>query len=58
MEEFITSIRKDAEAAMALAERLTPDMVKGFVDIIEKCNGCLLTSGIGKHRPMFLQRIQ
>eukprot|EP00111_Clytia_hemisphaerica_P024334 TCONS_00071795-protein len=48
MEEFMISIRKDAEAATALAERLKPDLVKGFVDIIEKCNGCLITSGIGK----------
>lgn len=48
MEEFFVSIKKDAEAAMALAERLKTDVVKKFVNIIESCEGTLITSGIGK----------
>jgi len=48
MEEFFVSVKKDAEAAIALAERLKTDVVKNFVNIIEKCGGTLITSGIGK----------
>ena len=49
MEEFFISIKKDAEAALALAERLKTDVVKNFVNVIEKCGGTLITSGIGKN---------
>lgn len=48
MDEFFLSIKKDAEAATALGERLKTDVVKNFVNIIEKCGGTLITSGIGK----------
>ena len=48
MEEFFVSIKKDAEAALALAERLKTDVVKNFVNVIEKCGGTLITSGIGE----------
>ena len=47
MEEFFISIKKDAEAAVALSERLKTDVVKNFVNVIEKCGGTLITSGIG-----------
>ena len=48
MDDFLTSIQKDVKAAALLAESLDMTVVRKFVDIIDKCDGTLITSGIGK----------
>ena len=53
MDEFFVSIKKDAEAALALAKRLKTDVVKNFVNVVEKCGGTLITSGIGLLNALF-----
>lgn len=48
MPEFFLSLQKDVKAASALVDTLKAETVNKFIDIIQKCNGTLLTSGIGK----------
>ncbi|XP_057304445.1 arabinose 5-phosphate isomerase KpsF-like [Hydractinia symbiolongicarpus] len=47
-DEFYSSIKKDMDAAKALADVLKCQDVNKFVNIINQCHGTLLTSGIGK----------
>ena len=47
--EFFLSVKKDKDAASALASKLSPAVVNKFINIINECHGTLLTSGIGKY---------
>lgn len=49
MDELRVSIEKDARAAAALARSLDLKMVRKFVDIIDHCDGTLITSGVGMY---------
>ncbi len=49
MEEFTRSLTVDARAAMALGQCIDMNAAKKFIEIIERCDGTLITSGIGKH---------
>eukprot|EP00794_Sanderia_malayensis_P015348 gene15348-16924_t len=48
MEEFTRSLTVDARAAVALGKCLDMNAAKKFIEIIERCDGTLITSGIGK----------
>ena len=48
MAEFTRSLTADAKAAVALGSCLDMSAAKKFVEIIERCDGTLITSGIGK----------
>ena len=47
MAEFTRSLNVDARAAVALGQCLDMNAAKKFIGIIEKCDGTLITSGIG-----------
>ena len=47
MAEFTRSLTVDARAALALGSCLDMNAAKKFVEIIERCDGTLITSGIG-----------
>ena len=48
MVEFTRSMTVDARAAVALGQCLDMKAAKKFIEIIERCDGTLITSGIGK----------
>lgn len=48
MAEFSRSLTVDARAAVSLGECLDMKAARKFIEIIEKCDGTLITSGIGK----------
>ena len=49
MAEFTRSLTVDARAAIALGQCLDMNAAKKFIEIIERCDGTLITSGIGKN---------
>ena len=44
---FNTSLRNDLQAAANIADRIDQTSLATFMNIIEECEGQLLTSGIG-----------
>ena len=48
MEEFTRSLTVDARAAVALGKCFDMNAAKKFIEIIERCDGTLITSGIGE----------
>ena len=47
MAEFTRSLTVDARAAVALGHCLDMAAARKFIEIIERCDGTLITSGIG-----------
>ena len=48
LRSFAESINKDLAAISSLMEGLDPLEVKEFVDVVEKCEGQVVLSGMGK----------
>lgn len=57
MAEFTRSLTVDARAAIALGQCLDMNAAKKFVEIIERCDGTLITSGIGMNLLFYMTNL-